>query len=609
MSTSTNSFPDRWDLTTWYPELGGPEFKKHIEQIKQETAALAAKLEALPTATEAAELIPIVLELEALGAEFGHLSAYLGCLSAADAHDEQVKAEEAAAELLGAEVGKLSTALRARLAALEDAAFTALLQDPRLAGSEFTLRETRLLGTRQMESQQEALAADLNVDGMQAWGRLYETLTGKLNFTMVWPASTGKQPETLPMARRRALMADANRDFRLAAFAGGQIPWVEHETTFAAALNAIGGTRHTLYRRRGIEHFLNTPLQDAALSAASLEAMMAAIDANIEIPRRAVRAAAKLQGTSALHFCDLEAPQVLLADEKPILWDEACHIVDQAFSEAYPALGAYFREMLANSWIEAESRSGKRPGAFATGSLTRHEERVYMNWNGTMNDLVTLAHEVGHAWHSRVLREARPMAAGYPMTLAETASNFGEMILLGNLLAQPGLSEERRAWLADQEMLRASGYLLNIPMRFHFEKAFYEARADGEVPASRLGQLMRQVQARQYGDTLTADGADPLFWASKMHFFITGVSFYNFPYTVGYLLSQALYKRFRDEGASFLPQYESFLRATGQGSCETVALESLGADLTKPDFWAEGILGLVPTLEIYEAVAATRSKV
>ena len=256
--------------------------------------------------------------------------------------------------------------------------------------------------------------------------------------------------------------------------------------------------------------------------------------------------------------------------------------------------------MLENRWIEAQPRAGKRPGAFCTGSQFRHEERVYMTWHGTVHDMVTLAHEAGHAWHSCVLRPARLFAANYPMTLAETASNFGEMILLDGLLSDPAMTPAMKAYLLDQEMLRAHAYLVNIPMRYEFERSFYTERATGEVPLSRIRELMSDAQRKLYGDTLLPDGTDPMFWASKMHFFITGVSFYNFPYVFGYLLSQALFARFKAEGPSFLPHYEAFLAATGSATCEVVARQTLGADLTSPEFWATALRAIVPTLEEYE---------
>lgn len=597
MSSSPSSC--RWSLSSWFTALGAADYLAEKSALLHEVAELADLLREEPS-----DLAGHLVRLESFGERFGHLCAYLGCRSSDDANDEEVKAEEAWAATLRAEAAKLHAAIRARLAGMAEADFETLLGESALEGAAHAIRRMRHEGRNQMASDLEGLAADLNVNGLHAWGRLYDTLSGRMEFRMVFPDG---HEETVPMSRRRALMSEPDRPLRQAAFHAGQQPWDDHAVTLAAGLNAIAGTRLSLYGRRGLGNFLDAPLFEGAMSRASLDAMLHAIHTHIELPRRALRKAAALQGTTALHFHDLEAPQIAAPDDKPLTWDEACATVDRAFSQAYPALGEYFREMLDRRWIEAEPRSGKRPGAFCTGSRKLREERVYMTFHHTVHDMVTLAHEVGHAWHSRVLRPVRSHASRFPMTLAETASNFGEMILLDGLMADADLSPATRAHLLDQEMLRAHSYLVNIPMRYEFEKAFHEERARGEVSVPRLRELMIDAQRKLYGDTLLEGGEDPMFWASKMHFFITGTPFYNFPYVFGYLLGQALFARFQAEGPSFLPHYEAFLAMTGSADCEEVARASLGADLTDPDFWAQSILSLTPKLADYEAIVVRRN--
>jgi oligoendopeptidase F len=596
-TTALNECPDVWSLESWFSAYGAADYAAFKEALPGAMEALSARVKA--AGTDVVALATVIPDFESHNERLGHLSAYLGCLSAADANDEAVKADEAWMATMIAEHEKLGAALRSALAALNEADFTRLLGCPETQGAAHTLHRFRFEGQRQMPGDLEALASDLNVDGLHAWGRLYDTLTGKMAFEMTFPDGHN---ETVEMSRRRALMSEPDRRLREAAFHAGQKPWLDHADTLAAGLNGIAGTRLSLYAKRGIGHFLDTPLFDGAMSRASLDAMMEAIQTHIELPRRALRVAAKLQGTSALHFFDLEAPQVAAPDQKALTWDDACSTVERAFAAAYPALGDYFRKILADRWIEAAPRSGKRPGAFCTGSRLNREERIYMTYHGTVHDMVTLAHETGHAWHSSVLRPARTLASDYPMTLAETASNFAEMILLSGLMRDPALTPEMKSYLLDQEMLRAHAYLINIPMRFEFEKAFYTERAAGEVSVSRLGELMSSVQHKLYGDTLLADGTDPMFWASKMHFFITGVSFYNFPYVFGYLLSQALFARFQEEGAAFLPRYEAFLALTGSANCEEVARQTLGADLTDPAFWSTALCAMEPTLAQYESL-------
>ncbi len=598
MSAETPLTPDRWSLDSWFSGFAAPDYGAFKAALSDDLESMQKRAQSLKS--DVAEMVQVIVDFEALNDRLGHLSAYLGCLSADDASNEAVKSDEAWISTLEASSLKIKANLHGALAALSEAAFRQVLAADSLQGAEYTVRRMRQEGQHQMSAEMESLAADLNVNGLHAWGRLYDTLTGKMVFEMTFPDG---HEESVPMARRRALMSEPDRRLREAAFHAGQKPWLDHADTLAAGLNGIAGTRLKLYENRGLTHFLDTPMFDGGMSRASLDAMMAAIHQHIELPRRAIRTAAKLQGTSALHFFDLEAPQVAAPDAKPLSWDEACATVERAFSAAYPRLGSYFQEILRQRWVEAQPRAGKRPGAFCTGSLLKREERIYMTWHGTVHDMVTLAHEAGHAWHSCVLRPARSMASNYPMTLAETASNFGEMILLSGLLSDPALTPEMKKYLLDQEMLRAHAYLINIPMRYEFEKAYYTERAQGEVPVSRLCELMNQAQRQLYGDTLLPEGTDPMFWASKMHFFITGVSFYNFPYVFGYLLSQALFARFKAEGPAFLPRYEAFLAATGSASCEDVARQTLGADLTSIDFWAEALRAMEPTLLEYEKLA------
>jgi oligoendopeptidase F len=453
-----------------------------------------------------------------------------------------------------------------------------------------------------MDAAAEGLAADLGVDGISAWGRLYDTITGKMTFTMTWPDG---RVEQVPMSQRRALLTDVDPRVRAAAFTGGNKVWEASEDVMGAALNALAGTRHTLYARRGRDHFLAAPLHDSAVSRETIDAMFQAITANYDVGRRILQLGARLQGTPALKWHDLDVPQ--LPSPFPVLdWRRGVELVDRAFGDAYPRLQVYFRSMLERRWIESEKRPNKRAGAFLTGSPVTREERIFMTYGSTIGDVNTLAHEVGHAWHTHLLASLRPCARDYPMTLAETASTFAEMVLAEGLLAAPGLNENERAYLIEQSVAHAPSYLLNIPVRFLFESRFYEERKAGTVAVSRIKSLMIEAQREVYGDVLAPGGEDPWFWASKLHFYISGVSFYNFPYTFGFLLSQALFQEFKRQGPAFLGRYEKLLGLTGRATCEEVVRESLGRDLRDPQFWADAIRGLAPRIDEYAVIVAKR---
>jgi oligoendopeptidase F len=603
MPNASAPLPQTWDLTSYFPSLQDPSYAAFKARLTSDLQAALATASALNQPAAAAWL-SLFTNWEDLGARASHAGSFLGCLGAADTSSEATQTEEAAFSLVDAELAKLKTRLILLLRTFDDPAFTRLLAEPLAVSAAHSIRRLRAEAVFQMPVELEALASDLGVDGFKAWGRLYDTLSGRMSFAMTFPDG---RHETVPMAQRRSLLSHPDRVIRQTAFVEGNKVWSAAGDTCAAALNALAGTRHTLYGRRGRTDFLQAPLHDAALSRESLDAMFAAIGARYELPRRLLRLGAQLQRTPALAWYDLEAPRPLQQPVPTYTWDEGVAAVQNAFDAAYPRLGGYFRSIVSKRWIEAEKRAHKRSGAFQTSSPVTTEERIFMTFAGTVNDVITLAHEAGHAWHTHVLGDLRPCAREYPMTLAETASTFAEKVLVHGLLSNPALTADQRAFLLDMETGHTPAYLLNIPVRFLFESRFYEERKRGVVPTSRLCELMVGAQREVYGDALAAGEEDPWFWASKLHFFITDVSFYNFPYTFGFLLSQALFDRFQKEGPSFLPRYEAFLRESGRASCEEAVQATLGWDLRSPAFWTDAIDSCSGPIDAFAAILAQQN--
>lgn len=587
-----------WDLSSFFPSFNGPEmlaFKKKLSSDINALQKKAAKTAPLSAKT-ASEWEKMLLAAESVDMRLGHITAYVTCLESADASNMEYSKEHAA--LLSLSAGYLKFKVD-ELRALKDApekVFAAFIKREKLAPVAHCIRRAREEARRTMSPAEEKLAADLAIDGFHAWSSLYDKLSSKLEFEMVWP--DGKK-EMLPISRWRSLMSDADRKVGRAAFEGGNRAWASIEDSCAAALNAIAGTRLTLYRHRGIKDFLDMPLFMAGIKGKTLEAMYAAIHEHIEIPRAILRAKAARMGAKGINFFEREAP-LPMKDSKRYTWEEGSAKVTASFNSIYPALGAYYQDFLAKRWMESEARGGKRPGAFCTGSALTREQRVYSTFNGSLGDVNTTAHEIGHAWHSHLLKEMRPWAREYPMTLAETASIFGEHILAEGVYNDKDISESQKLLMLDEYLCGAATLLLDITVRFEFEKAFHEERRKGEVSVARLKELMSETQRRVFGDALAPGGEDPMFWVSKLHFYFTDVPFYNFPYTFGFLLAASLFARFKAEGPSFLPKYEAFLRLTGSAPAEEVARRSIGADLGKPDFWATAIVSLKEPLERYK---------
>jgi len=590
-----------WDLTSYFPQFDGSELLQFKEALRQDIESLKQSSTALPPlrVDNADAWEQVLLSNEDLLRRMSHLSSYVGCLAASDARNEAYLKEEAALARLRAEQSKISIELLRAVKDATDEVFSSLSARQSLAGAQNYLNRLREEARRTMSTENEVLATDLAVDGLQAWGRLYDVISSKLEFEMVYP--DGRR-ERLPMSQRRSLMDNPDRRVRKAAFDGGNAAWQTVEDAAATALNAIAGTRLTLNRHRGVEHFLDIALFSAAISRKTLDAMFEALFSGLEIPRRILRLKAKLMGRRAVAWYDLGAPFDLPNQEK-LSWPKARTMVGESFVHAYPALGDFFqRQVIGKKWVDWEPRAGKRPGGFCSGSLLSKESRIFMTYNESLGDMLTLAHESGHAFHGHVMRDVRPYARGCPMTLAETASTFGEQVLINELLDDPSVSEAQKALMLDIEVGHGTVYLLDIPVRYELEKAFYEERKSGELSVSRLKELMVETQRQILGEVLERGGEDPYLWASKLHFYITGITFYNFPYTFGYLLSRGLYAMFKKEGAGFLPKYEEFLRLAGSDTAENVVRKTVGCELEAPEFWSEAIKSLEEPLKRLEEI-------
>jgi oligoendopeptidase F len=592
--------PD-WDLSAYFPALGDSSYLGFRDALEADTAALEETLHALGPLSDASVVAwrEALLRLEELAARAAHLGSYLGCLAAADARDEGARREVARLARLRAALAKRYTRARAALAAAPAESFARLLEEPALASSRHFLGRLREEAERRMPAELEELAADLEVTGLAAWSRLYDQVSGTLAFDLEVP---GEAPRRVPVSLVRSLLGDARAEVRRAALAGANRAWASQADTLAACLNAIAGTRLELCRRRGV-HFLEPALFDAGITRATLDAMLEAVAARRELPRRYLRRKAELLGRERLGFQDLEAP-LPLAEAERISFDEARGRILAAFGRYHPALGEFAEGAFARRWIDWSPRPGKRPGGFCTTSPWISESRIFLTFDGAAGDAATLAHELGHAWHGQLMGGLGAWARRYPMTLAESASTFAEQIVHEAALGDPAAGPAARLAVLDRRLRDGAAFLLNLPMRFAFERALYEERGAGELAPERLCEAMTAAQRDAYGDALAEDELDPWFWASKLHFYIAGLSFYNFPYTFGYLFSLGLFVRAGAEGPGFLPRIEELLRLAGSDSPERLARRCLGADLEQPAFWHASIDAVEADLARFEAELA-----
>lgn len=578
-----------WDLTPYYAERLGAAYQKDRQDFRA----------GLERALQEKDLVQLLVQWEKLVSDSEHMGSYLGCLRSADGRDQVVAQELASLQNDCSRMRQLEVSLGEQLKALSEIQVDELVENAQLKDLNYYLKRLRQRALWQMNTELENLAADLDVDGLSAWGRLYDQVAGRLEFQ--YQDSQG-ETHTKPMSMKVSLLEDPDPKVRKSVLDGSNRAWQGVEDVAAACLNAIAGTRLTLYKRRGIPHFLEPPLFDSAIERETLDSMLGAIASRYDLPRRFLKLKAQILGVKQLGFQDLSAPLPELENSK-IAWEQAGKMLVEETRASYPEFSKFCKESLAKNWVDWSPREGKRPGGYCTGSTRLRESRIFMTYHGAFGDLMTLTHEFGHAWHSHVMSQERPLNTLYPMTLAETASTFAENLLLDALLRAPSTTREQRLKLLDSRLEAASAFLLNIPSRFLFEKRFYDERARGEVSVDRLKELMVEAQKEAYGDSLDHDQLDPYFWASKLHFYITEISFYNFPYSFGYLFSLGVYAQAQKRGEAFLPTYEQLLQATGRRTAEECARENLQVELNQPQFWLDSLAMVEEDLRQFEVLA------
>ena len=548
----------------------------------------AAAFQTPRSAAEAGEVATMIDSIMDVGLDLSEGRAVIGCFLAADTTDKKALILQGETGTLGARYSTMGLKVRQTLAKADEATWKGLVESEELKEFEFVLNEWREEVALKLSEAEESLITSLSVDGYQGWGQLYDLLIGDITIAI----EVDGEEKLLSVGQVNNLSSHEDADVRKRSFEALESVWKKKEDFFATALNHLAGFRLAVYKKRGWHSVLKEPLLRNRMSEATLSAMWGAIGANKAPFVEYLEEKAKILGTEKMNWYDMDAP--ITASTKKMTYQEGAEFILQHFGEFGPELEAFSRKAFEDSWIEAEDRPNKRPGGFCTGMPVSEQSRIFMTYSGSMSNVATLAHELGHAFHSYALRPVHWLNRQYAMGVAETASTFAEMIVADAAVKAAETKEEKIALLEDK-IQRSVAFFMNIHARFLFETRFYEERKKGIVPAARLNELMEEAQREAYGDAL--DTVHPHFWASKLHFYITGVPFYNFPYTFGYLFSLSIYAKALEEGEGFEQQYMALLRDTAVMSVEDLAMKHLGEDITKQDFWAKGVALCVNDVE------------
>ncbi len=427
-----------------------------------------------------------------------------------------------------------------------------------------------------MSEELELLGAELCVDAGGAFGKLQGTVTSQLRV----PLERAGRIETVPITVVRNCVFDPDPQLRERAYHAEQAGWESIRSTVAACLNGVKGTALTLARRRGWPSVLDWALDANRIDRPTLDAMLGAIREAFPMFRGYLQSKARKLGLAQLRWWDLFAP--VGGRQRHFNWPEARELIVGKFGTFSPRLGEYAQMAFDGRWIDAEPRSGKRGGAFCMAVEGVEESRILANFDGSFDQVSTLAHELGHGYHNHCQTGLPNLLRGAPSTLAETASIFCETLLAEAALAESDPDEQ--VTILELQLSGATQVCLDISSRYLFESAVLDARAGSELSPDELCQLMLDAQRETYADSVDPATYHRYMWLWKPHYYAYEHNFYNFPYAFGHLFGLGLYAIYRREGKSFVPRYDELLRATGQDYAAPLAAR-FGIDITQIDFW------------------------
>lgn len=581
-----------WDLNVIFP--GGSDSDRFAAFLDSAAADIEAFREGLAQAAppaspaDAGGLALLVERMQDILVKLREAESFVGCLAAENQKDKK-------ALQLGGQVKTLAAAYYGSLTRFDELllkvpqdVWAKLLEQEPFSSVRFVLNERRDLAREKLPPEQEALLTDLAVDGYHGWSDLYDTTVAQFRMPV---EEDGKTVE-LSAGQAFNKLHTPDTEKRTALFAQWERIWAEKADFCADALNHLAGFRLQMYKHRGWSSVHKEPLAINRMTGATLEAMWGAIEESKDVFVQYLNRKAKLLGLDRLAWSDVAAP---IGDSvQHISYEKGAQLIARQFRRFSPKMADFAEMAFEKRWIEAEDRPGKRPGGFCTSFPIAGETRIFMTFGGTMDNVSTLAHELGHAYHQHVMNDMPALAQEYAMNVAETASTFAEMIVSDAIVSAAETDGERLTLLEDK-LQRAVAFFMNIHARFIFETNFYEERSKGLVSVERLNELMVEAQKAAFRDSLS--GYHPHFWAAKLHFYATDVPFYNFPYTFGFLFSAGIYARAKQEGLAFEDKYKALLRDTGSMTVEELAGKHLGVDLTKRDFWQGAVRTAVEDVE------------
>lgn len=573
-----------WNLEKLFPYGSqSPQFREHIKLLETKVYKFEEKVKFFHTPQElnasfkVADFIENIIDIRM---NLTQANSFITCLLAQNPKDQNATTFRGKTSSINARFESAFKKFQKLLENTNQHLWEGILDTEVLNNYKFILNEWCKKAEMHLSDEEESLVSELMVDGYHAWGQFYNSLISSIRVNV---QIDGVNTE-LSVGQAINLRSHPDEEVRKESHNALEKIWKEKEELFAKILNHIAGFRLQVYKKRGLENILETPLIENRMKEQTLNAMWTAVSKNKQPFTNYLNQKAKMNGDEKMHSYNFWAP-VTKSNQK-IKYEDAVDFILEHFSQFGTELESFSRQAFDKGWIEAEDRQNKSTVAFCAGFPLSGESRVFMTYGGRITNVLTLAHELGHAFHNHAMKSVNEMNKQYPMSIAETASTFSEMIILDAAM-EKAKSTKEKLFLLDEKLKRSVMNFMNIHSRFLFEKKFYEERKEGIVSSSLLNSLMREAIDIGYEGSI--DYASIHSWIWTPHYYMTKSPFYNFPYTFGYLFSLSIYAKAKESGKEFEKDYLNILRDSGSMSIEDLVMKHLGEDITSEAFWEKGI--------------------
>ncbi len=610
-----------WDLDRLCPGFSGDRAQAGVATTVREFARIAEGLRAR-TGDEEPDLdavTALLVDLERADALRTDFWMLVYCVESDDSGDPKLaRLHPLRDELDDARAAAVDVSGRL-LEVLSPDHFRALIDHPDLSHTGGFLRELREAWRHRMTEAEESLASELGHDGIDAWKRLYTQIAADLSFLMPAEADDDRRAPTqqVPMSQQYSLLSHHDPAIRRSAFERGNRAWKSVEIPVAACLNAISGSRLTLWRRRGYRDFADAVADEHRVQRSTIDTMLDVIFENRGLGQEYLITKARLSGVTRLGIYDRyhSLAPVDAVDAAPIPLAEALDLILESFETHHPPLAHFARRECATGGVETEVRPGKAALGFQAEFPASATTAVSVTYGGTFNDVAMVAHELGHAYHAHVLQRGRYWASRPSSALCESVALAAEGFVRHHVLDRDSSDTATRIHILSALMNAAVNYTLRIPRDHEFEMALYAGRSRSEYSVAELTSLMAGRYRHWFGDALAGDsdasnemrpdGLDEMHWASGRYFYFER-PFANVGYMLGFLIGRAIAARARRQGPAFGETFERFLELSGRLTTEEAVRAAWDLDLRDHEFWQSAFDDLRESLDEFETVANRR---